>query len=205
MENILNLSFEAVKAINEEKSNELVTFSNVIDDIVAIFITGSLIFKENAKDVDYFVLVKGFKHNHKFFTKLIDGKTHDFFIADIDFYKEVLTHNKTTTLSFYNVGFYITKLVYGEFIFDYNIKTYEKQQKRLVKKYLEQALFNKFRPTFKNLWWQYLTLKFLNNQNYVITDEDKDKMTRWSQQQMTEEEKEYWKTVLDELNKDEVI
>jgi hypothetical protein len=114
-------------------------------------------------------------------------------------YKEILTHTRPSPTNMFNVSFYINDKIYGDFEFNYNIKDYENQQKRVIVRYLENALFNPYRPTFKNIWWHYVTLKVLNDQNYVITEEDKEKMTRWSNKQMTEGETLYWKNILEEL------
>lgn len=205
MENILNITFNIIQEINQKDSDDLITFNNSIEDIIRISLTGSSIFKENPKDIDYFVLVNNFKQEHKSISKIIEGQTYDFFIMDVQFYKDLLTHKKISTYSFFNVNFYLAETVYGNFDFNYNIKDYEKQQKTLILKYLKNALFNPFRSTFKFVWWHYLTLKFINNQNYVITGEDKEKMTRWSNQQMTVEEKMYWKTVLETLEEELLV
>jgi len=202
MENTLNVTFDVINSINQKDSNDLLSFNNTIDDIVRISITGSSLFKENPKDIDYLVLVKNFKQEQRFTHMVINNKPYDFFIVDVEMYKEILTHMRPSPTNMFNVSFYINDTVYGDFEFNYNIKDYENKQKRAIVRYLESALFNPYRSTFKNIWWHYLTLKFLENQQYVITNEDKEKMTRWSNQQITEEDTIYWKNVLNKLKEE---
>jgi hypothetical protein len=196
MENLLNKVYEKIQEVNLKKSNDLQTFNNEKTDIIEIFRGGSSLFKANTKDIDYIVIVNNFELKYSV-TRIVENDIiYELFIFDKNEYIKTLKSGNG-----YGVSRYVKENLYGKLDFDFHIKEYEKQYKENVLKFLKGNLFNK-NETFKQnkrLWWKYLTLKFIDNENYVITNEDKEKIIRWSNNEVTEQDKVYWQNVLKEL------
>jgi hypothetical protein len=211
MENILNTVFEVLTEINEKDSSDFITVNNSIEDIVTIALTGSSLFTENPRDADLIVLVKNFKQERRVYVKFVEGKKYDMFIMDEEFFKGVLSYKNNMFLSLYNASFYLAQPIFGSFMFEYDIKQYEKQAKEIVLKFLNNSLFkekeglklSKLQRT--NLWWCYLTLKFLETTEYVITEEDKEKRNIIYSGIFTENEINYWKNVKNMLDENEEL
>jgi hypothetical protein len=201
MENLLNISFEGLQSVSE---------NNTIEDIVLVSITGSSLFKENSKDLDLVVAVKNFEKRRARAYKIIEGKIYDIFIIDKDVFEQATKFKDLIyEAPFFSVGYYVCNVVFGDYWFEYNISDYQHEAKKLMSRFLVNTFFKK--ENFetlnyaelqrKKLWWQYLQLKFIENQEYVVTEGDKQKMERWYAGNITEEDINFWKEFLKE-NKD---
>jgi hypothetical protein len=196
MENLINIAFEGLQSVSE---------NNTIEDIVLISITGSSLFKEDPKDLDLVVAVKNFDKRRAKAYKVVEGKFYDMFIIDKDVYEQATKlKDLIYETPFFSVGYYICNVIFGEIWFDYNIKDYELRVKELTSYFLIRTFFKKEnfetlkyeKLQRKKLWWHYLQLKLLENQDYVITVEDKEKMQRWYAGNITEEDINFWKEFL---------
>ena len=216
MENLKSIVFEELKKLNEKVGSKIEGFypNNVIDDIVLIAIGGSSLFKETPKDLDLIVVVNNFELKYARTYTIIDEKVYDIFIFDKEVYKKTIEYKTYLSQStFLSVGYYLYNIVFGEFWFDYNILDYSKEAKKRVSSFLINTFFKKERfeklnyavPQLKKMWWHYLETRFLENQSYVVTEEDKQKMERWYAGNIIEEDINFWKQFLKENKKIDTI
>lgn len=155
---------------------------NEVPDIITIYKTGSNLFCDVCKDRDYTVVINNnFEINNLKYLKYFDTETNeDYFIWSKNEYDKMLNFETSILSNLFIIAdlFKENNTLYGSNKIELNLLEKQNDYKNMIKKVLPKSLLNprvKWNDSdkycHKLLWWVILGLKFIEQNNYNITDE----------------------------------
>ena len=151
-------------------------------NIISIYKTGSNLFCDCCNDYDYTVVINNnFETNNIKYLKYFDTETNeDYFIWSKNEYDKMLNFETSILSNLFIIAdlFKENNTLYGSNKIELNLLEKQDNYKNMLKKVLPKSLLNprvKWNDSdkycHKLLWWVILGLKFIEQNNYNITDE----------------------------------
>jgi hypothetical protein len=162
---------------------QLTLMGNSSAVVLEISKVGSSLFKENPEtigDMDYIILCSGFARQKNFVKTAIDGVRYDLMFYDIAEYSSEHEFSPYSVITdrfsvYQNIWAVLREKIYGDSGYEWDLFAHAQAYKDHMTSYLFNCGFNPDRITRvlygKQFVAAYLTLKFLDQGNTIVTDE----------------------------------
>ena len=166
----------------ERLKDFLKTKINEEPDIITIYKTGSNLFCSECKDQDYTMVINNsFNTNGLKYLKYFDAETQeDYFIWNKNEYNKMLNFEANNLSNLFIIAdlFRENNTIYGDNTPQLQLLDKQNEYINMLKNVLHKSLLNprvkwnnSDKYCHKLLWWVILGLKFIEQNNYNITDE----------------------------------